>query len=148
MKHTQSRNRGATLLIAVLMTSVILAVGMGIYQRTYKSLVFSSYWKQTQIAFAAADAGIECAFYLDSHPTAFKTCFGKSGTELDSYSTTSTWILGSEVELKDIEIPDLMGCVDISIKKLATYTSIKSRGHNTCDVTNPRRVERALELRY
>lgn len=64
-----TQSRGAVLLIAILVASVALAVGLGVYNRTYKELLFASYWKQTQVGFSAADAGLECAVYNDTHPT-------------------------------------------------------------------------------
>lgn len=70
--------KGAVLLIAILVSSVALAVGFGVYNRTYKELLFASFWKQTQTAFSAADAGLECAIYWDMHPLATASCFGSS----------------------------------------------------------------------
>ena len=152
---SQQNNRGAVLLIAVLMTSVVLSVGMGIYQRTYKSLVFSSYWQQTQIAFASADAGFECALYLDTHAgsaTPPTQCFGQD----------ISWTPGEATlpEGVDIAMPS-GGCVNIQITKTSvpvepptdpatfyTATHIEARGYNTCDKTNSRRVERGLKIDY
>ena len=71
--------RGAILLIAIMVSSVVLAVGFGIYQRTYKQLLLGSFWRQIQIAFAAADAGLECAVYWDK-----KIPAGTSGTRVHS----------------------------------------------------------------
>lgn len=112
MKHQTTKfespqKRGVILLIAVLMVSVTLAVGIGVYQRTYKELYFGSFWKQTQIAAAAADGGLECAMYWDLHPSATPSCFNNSsipglaasggsgatyadGGGWNSYSITST----------------------------------------------------------
>lgn len=152
---SQKNNRGAVLLIAVLMTSVVLSVGMGIYQRTYKSLVFSSYWKQTQIAFAAADAGFECALYLDTHPTATPKCF--------TQDIPTSWVPGGATPSEGINlIAPSGGCVNIQVNKTSvpvdpptdpatfyTTTHIEARGYNdACDSTNPRRVERGLKIDY
>ena len=57
MKIQQSK-KGAVLLIAILMASVMLTVGLGVYQRTYKEIYFASFWKQTQRAFSGADIGL------------------------------------------------------------------------------------------
>jgi hypothetical protein len=149
---SQKNNRGAVLLIAVLMTSVVLSVGMGIYERTYKSLVFSSYWEQTQIAFAAADAGFECALYLDTHPTAESKCFNM---EILTWDRTLLPPYTANVAL---ETPG-GGCVKIIIQKpsltinpatsLAYSTYIEARGYNdSCGSENPRRVERGLKIDY
>lgn len=145
-KHSQG---GATLLMAVLMTSVVLAVGFGIYQRTYKSLLFSSFLKQSQIAFASADSGLECVMYLDLHP-GLNTCFGGI-VDIDSWPTVES--AGS----KNFEFePPSGGCAKVTITKPGqtfgsiTYgTLIESRGYNDgCDSQNPRRVERGLKINY
>ncbi|MFZ2303769.1 MAG: hypothetical protein WAV98_03220, partial [Minisyncoccia bacterium] len=65
---TKTRKRGVVLLIAILVGGVALAVGFGVYHRTYKELLFASFWKQTQVAFSAADSGLECALYWELHP--------------------------------------------------------------------------------
>lgn len=142
MTHTSSK-KGATLLIAVIMASVMLSVGLGVYQRTYKELYFSSFWKQVQLAFAAADSGFECALYWDLHPPtspAQASCSG--GTPFD-------WQSGSW------SLPDIVilggGCAKVTITKPSPGGSsvrLESRGYNTCDTTNPRRVERGLRIDY
>lgn len=153
-QFSKQDNRGAVLLIAVLMTSVVLSVGMGIYQRTYKSLVFSSFWKQTQIAFAAADAGFECALYLDTHPTAEAKCF----------RINAGWSPGEATPPAGVDLLTVSGgCVNIRVSKTVTseiigtppvsvdttHTHIEARGYNdACGSTNPRRVERALKIDY
>lgn len=151
---SQKNNRGAVLLIAVLMTSVVLSVGMGIYQRTYKSLYFASFWKQTQVAFAAADAGFECALYLDVHPKVTSPkCFGQD----------ISWTPGDATPIGGIDlVAPSGGCVNIQIDKTSvpldpptdpatfyTATRIEIRGYNNaCGSTNPRRVERGLKIDY
>lgn len=78
LKENSSSKRGVVLLISVLVASVALAVGLGVYQRTYKELYFSSFWKQTQIAASAADSGLECANYWNLHPSVTPECFETS----------------------------------------------------------------------
>lgn len=141
MKYKRTQG-GAALLVAVLMTSVMLSVGLGVYQRTYKELYLSSFWKQTQIAFAAADAGLECALYWDLHQATNYTCFNNSSAW--SSVNPGTWTL-----------PDLTitggGCAKVTITKpspTGSSSRIESRGYNTCDTNNPRRVERALSIDY
>lgn len=145
MKQQLRTQKGAALLMAVLMTSVMLSVGLGVYQRTYKELYFASFWKQTQVAFAAADAGLECALYWDLHQVGATSasCFG---------GTVSGWdpSLNSSITLTGVATP--VGCVTINIIKpsplLPYSTRIESRGYNDCNVSNLRRVERALSIDY
>lgn len=131
--------RGAVLLIAILVSSVALAVGFGVYNRTYKELLFASYWKQTQIAFSAADAGLECALYWELHP-AQATCFNTT-------IPLATWTPGELTAPGGFElnVPG-GGCVNIKIEwnTALSATTTEARGYNTCDTTSPRRVERGL----
>lgn len=132
-----SKQRGAALLIAVLVMSVALVVGMGVYNRTYKELLFGSFWQQTQVAFAAADAGLECATYWDLHPAANYSCFGNASTVWPTiFPATLT-----------ITTP-ICATIEITKNVVAPFTTIRSRGYNSCDATNPRRVERGLRIDY
>lgn len=135
--------KGAVLLIAILVASVALAVGFGVYNRTYKELLFASYWKQTQVAFSSADAGLECALYWELHQAAGPECFGGS--------IGNGWVPGEETIPAgfDIDLPE-GGCVNIRIiwdpgPPSATTTS--ARGYNVpCSdiLTGSRVVERGL----
>lgn len=140
------KKKGVALLIALLISSVALAVGVGVYNRSYKELVISSFWKQAQIAFSAADAGLECAMYWDKNKTPSPTCFnGPLGT----WNPTQNLPLAS---FSDIPVGD--GCVSVTIEKglatdgVTTITTIKSRGRNTCSSNVLRLVERAVGVQY
>src|SRR3989344_1633538 len=60
-----NRKKGFTLLFAALVGALVLAVGMAILGITIKQLTLASAGKATQQSFYSADAGIECALYLD-----------------------------------------------------------------------------------
>ncbi len=60
-----SRKKGFTLLIAVLVSSVFLSLASTIATITFKQIILSSIGKDSQLAFYAADAGMECALYWD-----------------------------------------------------------------------------------
>lgn len=140
MRNKNSQKRGAVLLIAILVSSVALAVGFGVYNRTYKELLFASFWKQTQIAFSSADAGLECALYYELHTTVSPvTCFTKT-------IEPATWTPGNLTTAGgfDLDVPS-GGCVNIRIFMNAGATTTAARGYNdACNSTNPRRVEREL----
>lgn len=148
MKHQAqkkvSSERGVVLLVAVLISSVVLVVGMGIYQRTYKELYFSSFWKQTQAAATAADSGVECALYWAFHTTGgMATCFGNN----------LTWPPGYTTESGGNDMGTYSGCVKVTITWDGAATTTTARGYNdTCTVvdagTNPRTVERGLKVGY
>lgn len=60
-----SRKKGFTLLIAVLVSSIFLSLASTIATITFKQIILSSIGKDSQRAFYAADAGMECALYWD-----------------------------------------------------------------------------------
>lgn len=141
---SKQHNRGVALLIAILISSVMLAVGLGVYQRTYKATVFSSFWKQSQIAFGAADGGLECALFHDLHLSAPAVCFGTA-------IPPASWTPGTSGNFEATTPGG--GCVIVTITKdlLAAQitTLIQSRGYNDgCLSTNPRRVERGIQMNY
>lgn len=132
--------------MAVLISSIVLTIGLGVYLRTYKELYFSNFWTQSQIAFAAADSGLECALYLETHLTAPLECFGNSlvgwtpGDPAGGSFQESTY--GGCVEVMIIKAPSPLLPVGITMR-------IESRGYNdACGSTNPRRVERGIKLEW
>ena len=57
---------GFTLLLSVLVISMILAVSLGISSIIRGEIILSSTGRQSQLAFYAADAGLECGIYWDT----------------------------------------------------------------------------------
>ncbi len=142
--QTESRRKGVALLMTVVISSVMLSVGLGVYERTYKQIVFASFWKQMQIAFASANGGLECAFYWDTHTPADSkyTCFG---------NTEAVWPSISAGTSQTLIMTAYGVCTEVTITKNTTapLTTIQSRGYNdACGSTNPRRVERGLRIDY
>lgn len=142
-KKSNGANRGAVFLIAMLVASVALAVGIGVYNRTYKELLFASFWKQTQTAFSAADSGLECALYWDRHPQPTATCFTQT-------VSGALWTPGAAGSFSNIPVSG--GCVSVVITKditaVPTVTTIQAHGYNTCNTADLRLVERGLRIDY
>ncbi len=77
--------RGFTLFYAVLMSSLLLALGLAIFNITYKELILSAGARESAIAFYAADAGLECALFWDrKHTSLSSPAFGFYGDSLAS----------------------------------------------------------------
>ena len=141
MKNKNNKKRGVILLIAVLVASASLVIGMGVYNRVYKELVLASFFEQAQSAFSSADTGLECAIYGDTRvPRATSASCGGSLVSgwNPSLNASASFSLTTPV------------CVSIEITKNAVspLTTIKARGYNTCVTTDPRRVERGLRIDY
>lgn len=64
-KQEIRKNRGITLFMAVTIMAVLLFISFVVINIAIKSTLFASSGKDSQYAFYAADAGIECAMYWD-----------------------------------------------------------------------------------
>ncbi len=141
--------RGFTLLLAVFVAGLLLTIALAISGITLKELLLSSAGRESQFAFYAADSGAECALYWDLKANAFATtttstisCGGLSigGVGGKPYGEASTFTLTFA--------PEPYCAVVSVVKESADRTRIESRGYNSCDAGNPRRVERAIKVRY
>lgn len=154
---------GFTLLIAVLTTTIVLAVGTAIFNITIKELELSSLSRESQYALQAADAGIECVLYwnLRDQELLGTYAFPQSATEDDVDPRVSCF----GVDLAPIAVPTGLGaeaatttfsitspyCVTLVVAKSVvpfTDTYIISKGYNTCDTSSPKRVERTIRVIY
>ncbi len=61
-----AKQRGMTLFIAVTVMGILLFISFAVVNIALKSMLFSSSGRDSQLAFYAADAGLECAIYWDS----------------------------------------------------------------------------------
>lgn len=162
------KNKGMTLFIAVSIMGVLLFISFAVVGIAIKGSLFATSGRDSQFAFYAADAGLECALHWDSkyEPSKFATstagtitCAGQTistGTTISGTSTVSriggggsanpTSYFGFKL---DQGLNQLQHCAIVSVTKNTNGTTyIKSRGYNTCDTSHPRRVERGIEVTY
>lgn len=69
----KTSQRGFTVLLAALVSSIALALGMSIFSLAQKEITLSSLGRDSQLAFYAADTGAECALYWDMRSGSFVT---------------------------------------------------------------------------
>ncbi len=160
--------RGFVILFAVMISSMVLAIALGVTNIAFKEIKFSTSAKDTNEAFFAADTGAECALYYDkSSIDAFRQveedldiaplspeCAGSTNT-LDFSEPTNPWtwtftLFGLGASGK--------GCVNVEVFKEykdgnIVGTTIISKGYNNGNesapcVPNPNSVERELEVNY
>ena len=163
-----SNKKGMTVFIAVAIMGVLLLVSFAVVNVAIKSTLFASSGRDSQFAFYAADAGLECALYWDSMSTISKfdpatpgspiNCGGGTLTTGSAITGTSTATLiggggGNPTStfgfVMNKGINPTNACAIVMVtKNLDGTTYIKSRGYNTCDITNSRRVERGAEVTY
>lgn len=140
--------RGFTLFIAVLISSLLLAVGLAIFNITLKELILSSTIRDSQFAFYAADGGTECALYWDRQQNAFSTSSPENQIVCSGASIPITIVGFVRTFTLDTLQNDNRCSVITVTKTYAGSTTIESRGYNTCDPGNSRRVERGIRVRY
>lgn len=158
---------GYILLLTLLVISILLAIGFGIYAISVKEVVLSSFLRDSEKALAAADRGAECALYWDrSFPqngmpyTIFATgtsytypsniadavCNnGQSNVRLSLAWTVKTTVATGTTAFS-LDFSDGT-CVDVEVTKVGDEsTLVIGDGYNTCDVTLPRRSQREIAV--
>ncbi len=63
--------RGMTLFIAIIIMSILLFISFAVVNIAIKGTLFASSGRDSQFAFYAADAGMECALYWDARSNVF-----------------------------------------------------------------------------
>lgn len=157
--------KGFVMLFSVLISSLLVVIGLSILNLTLKELTISTSGRESQIAFYAANSGIECALYWDLNLKGnwSRSAFASTADpiEIDSAKsvpavcngvtvnsdTSATTIFRFYVNNQSGNEP----CVDVIVKKIPDSpttnkmtTIIESRGVNICDDVG-RRTERGLE---
>lgn len=141
------QKRGFTLLFSALAASLLLAISLSIITISIKESQLSGIARESQYAFYAADAGVECALYWDivhdkfnpSVPASTITCNGQIASVGGGLTSTFTVTYGA--------VPR---CAEVTLTKFLSpvATKIESRGSNNCDVSQFNRVERAIIVNY
>ncbi|MDB5266609.1 MAG: seg [Parcubacteria group bacterium] len=153
-------DRGITLLIAIIITGTLLLVALGIANISRKESILTSSARSSQLAFYAADTGVECALFWDV----------KNPTGYSAFATTTTTTISCNQTPQNLTNPNpaVVGgnpsgvstfgltflpnpyCTTVVVTKDPSTgaTIIDSHGYNTCDTNDPRRVERAVKVTY
>jgi len=151
---------GFTLLLASLIASILLSVGIGIFNIVFKEFLLTSTARESHAAFYSADAGVECALYWDLVARVFATSSDSVPTPPittvcngQDITASSEWNLSGlsptrAVTTFSITFPPKENCVTVIVIKDSGNTTLESRGYNTCNTSNPRRVERGVRVSY
>jgi Tfp pilus assembly protein PilX len=159
MMHTYFKNqnsRGFTLFIAIMVTATLLLVAMGMISLAVRGAFITSSSRESQYAFYAADTGVECALYWDVKNPSGYSAFSTSTSSVINCnydalnpSNQSLAVGSSQTSTFNLTfLPDPY-CARVTVTKQNDGTTlIQSHGYNTCDPTNARRVERAVQVTY
>ena len=156
-------NRGFAMLFSVRVSSLLVVIGLSIFSITLKELTISTSARESQIAFYAANSGLECALRWDNlNGHGLRSAFASTSDDITSAKSVrafcntvrineTTSSATTEFEFKVNNPNTLNGpCAKVKIVKIPgspvgkMTTVIESRGKNICDASG-RRVERGLK---
>lgn len=170
--------QGFTLIISIFLATIVLTITLSMMQLLYKQLTLSTADRESQVAFFAADSGMECAYYWDfrgdisgsSTGSIFSgtnsatvaglapSCGGKNiytttgpGTPAETAFDTSATTATEDITtfyMTGLAGTNACNYVIIKKNKITATTSIESHGQNRCISGDLRRVERAIQFRY
>lgn len=133
--NARKNARGFTLFIALIVSSLLLAIGFSLSTIILKQLIFANSGKESQLAFYAADSGAECALYWDrkdvTGATVFDGSFATSSISEDIYCGTG----GFEVTPQTAEVGSFNKIIS-SDSLSATTTFYIDYSDNNSDNTN------------
>lgn len=164
------KNKGFTLLVAIVVTSIMLLISFVVTNVALKQVVLSSAGVETQYAFYNADSGMDCALYWDlkdSNSSAFATsttanpsstiyCNGQSistGSQNNiATNPVSVSRIGGGGDSNPVSVFQLnftKGCAIVKVtKKNNGETTVDSRGYNSCNTSAIKRYERGITITY
>lgn len=168
MNHIRStqkavhRKQGIALLVTLIFMSVMLSFGLALASLGYKQSVLASSAVESQYAFYAADAALECALYADQQQAAFtysahSAINPPNPTVCDGTTASITAYAYTGTRLTFVERMSLDGgklCADVTVYKLSNGRSyLFGQGYNvSCAVVaNPagaRVASRGIDARY
>lgn len=157
-KYHQS---GFVLLFAVIVATIIMLIGFGIFSISYRESQISGTSEHAMRALYAADSGVECALY-------FQTAgYYATGTSLAGCDKTNNITLGTLLAVPDTtsfmatftDNPESCASVTVTLVSriivgvTTTQTQIISEGYSHCSrgvplVTHPSFTKRVLEVTY
>lgn len=167
----KGNNRGYAILFASFLAALLLAIGIAIFSITIREIKLSTSSRDSQLAFYAADTGLECTLYWDVNginvfatstdtpaPVSPLDCFGQDITDSVVFPGGSEWTVVTTADTATTDFTINVGtegqCAIVTVVKsikgpgLPSITQIESRGRNTCQSGNLRTVERAIRIAY
>jgi len=178
LHKTKSFYSGFAMLFAVVVSSIFLAIALGISNIALKEVSFATSAKDTNDAFFAADTGAECALFNDkitsttffnlnsdgktNTPTGSLTCLGTTYTAQSggggggptgygySYVFTLPNLGSSKQSCATVQVTKIVNTT--VVPNTVVSTSIVSKGHNIgspgCSSIGSNIVERELDVNY
>lgn len=160
--------KGFVILFTILVSTIIMLIGLGIYSIATRETVLSGTAREAQYAFYAADAGVECALYAQNLDNT-----GSGGSlHIDANSNggapfdcgtgqvviTGQGTVSTPFEFSLVVDQNQKTCAKVSMLDSTSLAGspirrVLSQGYNICNgtaplKTNPILVERDLDTTY
>jgi Tfp pilus assembly protein PilX len=142
--YKNNANRGFVLLFSVTVSSILLAIALGVANIALKEIKFSTSIKDSNNALFAADTAIEYTLYNDR-------------SDFNSYPPTPGAVRSWSFVVSGLGYSGA-SCAKVTITKdntntlILPYTTIVAKGYNignaSCNSTSGDRIERELEVSY
>ena len=157
---SHTKQDGFVILFAVLISSIILLIGMGMFRISIKETVLSSTARESTLAFFMADSGMECALYAEikhglydneapPYSISANLCDPRSPSTLRNAggSSNTSAILFNLINL------DMASCAQVRVENNNGVRGITSKGYNICNngvpaSNNPLLLQRELFISY
>ncbi len=141
------KTKGYALLFALVIVSAVSMIAAGLSSTSYKQLILSSLVRDSQVAFYNADMASECTlyFYLQVKDTPSESdTFVCGDYTLDILKNGNDYIFEPNENSYDSSDP----CFRMEIQEDSNSITMTSDGYNICNTSNPRSVEREIEISF
>lgn len=144
---------GFVILFAVTLAAILLSIALGVSSIAQNEIKFGTSARETNEAFFAADAGIECALFYDKSSEAQNAFTGSANMQCAENAITPV----DSGSFWSFAVPklgnSLQSCARVTVDKTnPPVTTIISKGFNvgndSCNDTPVRQVERELRVSY
>ncbi len=146
--------KGVTLLIAVFIASLALAVAIGIFTFLFAENQLSVSTQDSFAAFRAADSGLDCVLFHDNkndsfaltQPASFQIECGGGATQV-AFDGVDTFTFDIDFSVAD---PSNKTCTRMTVVRGSNMVSVTSLGESKkcSDPSSTRVVQRGIQLDY
>lgn len=154
-RNLEPNEKGFTILLAALVATLVLALGISVFSIAQKQIILSSLGRGSQFAFYAADTAAECALYWDVRfarfPTSTLVTVPNIACDSEDIIVSVTDVSGSIVSTFDFEPNGYCASVAVIKDPVDGSTLIEADGFSTeCSEidTSTRALQRSVELSY
>lgn len=149
-------NRGFTVLLATLVASIALSLGLSVFSLAQKQIELSRLGRDSQVAFYGADTGAECALFWDRRYDYFATTAPASviapSPQCDEQTLVASGRSATLPYTMTFQFEPNGYCAQVSVTKQATdpQTIIHADGFNEAcaSLSAVHTLQRSVEIRY